>query len=143
MGGLKHLRGKRVYFDANIFIYLLEGHREFWSQIFIIEQLLLNGHMEVVTSDLTYTEILPLPARMGDERAMQRIVTYLSAFETLPITREITIHAGILRGETGMKSPDALHVAAALHGQCQTLITNDAGLKTPKQLDKVLFRELA
>ncbi len=99
--------------------------------------------MKAVTSDLTYTELLPRPARSGDVRAMELMVAYLSAFESLAITREIAIHAGILRGETGMKSPDALHVAAALHGQCQALLTNDTALKTPEQLQKVLFCELA
>ena len=143
MGLADSLRGKRVYFDANIFIYMLEGSKELQSQIQTVRDLLSNGEIEVVTCDVTYTEILPHPARRGDTQAIETMVEYLSAFEVIPLTKEITIHAGILRGETGMKSPDALHVAAAMQADCEILVTNDGGIKTPTGMLRLNFKDFS
>ncbi len=47
---------------------------------------------------------------------------------TVPLLRT----AAELRAESGIKTPDALQVAAALHGRCSLFVTNDRRLpQTP------------
>ena len=142
MGLADSLVGKRVYFDANIFIYLLEGNEAFKTQIQTLQRLLADGDIEALSSELAFTELLPHPARRGDQKAIQHVVEYLSAFDLVPLTKEITIHAGILRGETGMKSPDALHVACAMQSNCEAFVSNDRGIQTPEGMMNIKFSDL-
>lgn len=58
--GLKNiLRDKRVYFDTNIFIYLLEGSEQFQDALSDLEALIANEAIKITSCDLVYTEILP------------------------------------------------------------------------------------
>jgi predicted nucleic acid-binding protein len=59
------------------------------------------------------------------------------------VTFTFIINAGILRGETGMKTPDALHVATAINQQCDIFLTNDARVHTPHNMQCVLLSDFA
>ena len=59
----------------------------------------------------------------------------------IPVSFDISIHAGVLRGETGMKTPDAIHVATAMKEKCDVFFTNDKQIKTPKSLERILFSD--
>ena len=140
--GLKNiLRDKRVYFDTNIFIYLLEGSEQFQDALSDLEALIANEAIKITSCDLVYTEILPCHARKPDKEAIEHIVEFLNAFEIFRISRETAIQAGILRGETGMKTPDALHVASAIQNDAEIFLTNDVGIRTPASIRRVLFAD--
>ena len=59
MGLLEALRGKRVYFDANIFICYLENEPTYAPEIGNVLQALSLGEFTAITSHLTLTELLP------------------------------------------------------------------------------------
>lgn len=140
--GLKTLlRGKRVYFDANIFIYLLEGNEIFEPAVRQLRDLIADDQITVISSDLIYTEVLAHPALSGDKVAIEHIIGFISNFEIHRVTQEIAIHAGILRGETGMKTPDALHVAAAAQNGADVFLSNDRGIRTPKGVERILIKD--
>lgn len=140
--GLKDvLREKRVYVDANIFIYLLEGNEEFEIPMKDICSLLMEDKVTIVSSDLVYTEILAHKALVGKKERIEEIVEFIGNFEINHISKDITIHAGILRGETGMKTPDALHVASAHDQKCDILLTNDSGIHVPETMKRVLISD--
>lgn len=142
--GLKDIiRNKRVYFDANILIYLLEGTREFQGPISEIEDLMKTEEIHIVSGDLIYTEMLPIHARRQDEAAMKHIIKFLDRLEVMSISKQITIQAGILRGELGMKTPDALHVVSAMNGKCDIFLTNDAGIRVPEGMQRILISDYA
>ena len=66
--GLKDaLRGKRVYFDTNIFIHLLEGSEQFEAAMLDIRDLIADDGIQVSSCDLIFTEMLPLHARNRDK----------------------------------------------------------------------------
>ena len=80
--GLKDiLRDKRVYFDTNIFIYLLEGSEHFQDALSDLEALIANKAIKVASCDLVYTELLPFHAGKPDKAAIEHIVEFLNAFE--------------------------------------------------------------
>lgn len=142
MGKLKDiLKGKRVYFDANIFIYILEGNPSLTTVINDLRDLIFQGDITVTSCDLIYTEILPFHARKKDYNAIEHIIEFISKFEISPITKQVFIHAGILRGETGMKTPDALHVVSAIQNSSEVFLTNDTGIKTPSNITRVLISD--
>lgn len=140
--GLKEvLHGKRVYFDANIFIYLLEGNEAFEPALIDLRDLIAEEQITVTSSDLVYTEVLAHKRLVGDTAAIEHIIGFIGNFEIHRVTQEVTIHAGILRGETGMKTPDALHVAGAIHNGSEVLLTNDGGIKTPNGVQRIVIED--
>jgi predicted nucleic acid-binding protein len=145
MGVKERLRGKRVYFDTNIFIYLLEGNDTLRAQIKTLQALIMAGDISIFSSELAYTEILPPAVRAKKMIAIESVQQFLEnsdVFHLVPISKVICIQAGILRGETGMKTPDAIHVASAMAESCDAFLTNDAGIQLPKTIERVLFSGL-
>jgi len=147
MGLIDELRGKRVYFDANIFIYLIEGNAEFQTLLSEISQALADGLFEVVSSHLTLTEVLPPLVRKGDQELINKVIEFICDADTFDLREadeSVCIQAAVLRAEYGIKTPDALHVATAIHENCEVFLTNDARIRAPNFLKRIIlsdFRE--
>lgn len=60
----------------------------------------------------------------------------------IPTTRPLWEEAARLRAETGLKTPDALHAAAAMHAGCTHFITNDDDFRRLKDLLVVVLDNL-
>ena len=52
------LQGKSIYFDTNIFIYLLEGNTVLEPVLETLRKLISHEQIQVHSSQLVYTEIL-------------------------------------------------------------------------------------
>ncbi len=144
MGLKKRLKGSRVYFDTNIFIYMLEGSKELSKPIDILQQGIQSQEFSVYSSELVFTEILPPLVRDDKTNIIKLTVSFLSqgsVFNLAPIDRDVSIQAGYLRGQSKMKSPDALHVATALFQKCDIFLTNDKGIKTPTGLERIILSD--
>jgi len=144
LGLAAQLRGKRVYFDANIFIYLVEGFPAYRSQIGDIREVLRNGACEAVTSELTLCEVLVAPFKVSDAKRLAVYRTFIEksgAFELEPTTRSIYVRAALYRATVGLKTPDAIHVASAVEARCTAFLTNDTALRTPGGIERVLFSQ--
>ena len=64
------------------------------------------------------------------------------ALEVIPINRDILEDAAQWRATSKLKLPDAIHLATALHRQCDSFLTNDdlfrnLGLPQVKMLSDV------
>lgn len=68
------LQNKTVYFDTNIFIYLLEGSAVFTRPISDIKNLIKNGRIRVFSSSLVYTELLPPHAKQKNQQGIDAMV---------------------------------------------------------------------
>ncbi len=140
MGIREQIKGRRVYFDANIFIYLAEGFPQLASGLNGISNSLANREAEIFTSELTLCEVL-VPAfrleKMETIAFYRRFIEESGAFHLVPTTREIYIRASLFRAQYGLKTPDAIHVATALDAECSAFVTNDRMLKMPKHLEKI------
>ena len=145
MGTVSDLGGQRVYLDANIFIYLIEGYPPLAEALDQLKQALEDGQIVAVTSVLTLTELLPPLAEVGDQPAMQAVVDFVQAsgfFVVYPLDDATCIQAGILRGTTKLKTPDALHVATAIEAECDVFLTNDKKMDVPHSLPRLLLSDL-
>ena len=139
------LRGKRVYFDANIFIYLIEGFLEIAPQLDAIRTSILNAECTIFTAELTLAEVLVAPFRSGNAELVTQYRNFIEAsgaFTLLPATRETCIRASLYCAEFGMKLPDAIHMASAVGAGCDVFLSNDKGIRTPAGMEKVIIQEV-
>jgi predicted nucleic acid-binding protein len=100
--------------------------------------------IEVVSSELALMETLVGPLKRGDT-ALEK--TYEQALfgtdmRLLPITQMILREAARLRATTKLKTPDALHLAAAQSASCAHFITNDGGFRNVASLPVVVLDDL-
>ena len=138
------LRGKRVYFDANIFIYLMEGLPAFQAQMAEIRACLLNDKTDFVTSELTLCEVLVLPFRQNDTQLVaqyRQLIEDSGAFDLLATNRETYIRASLYRAQFRMKTPYALHMASAVEAGCEVFVTADRGVKGPRGIEVLALGE--
>jgi predicted nucleic acid-binding protein len=143
MGLSEKLAGKHVYFDTNIFIYALENPERYSVQLASLAELLKVEGCAVFTSELTLAELLTKPLRDG---RIEVVATYRDALENslirlAPISRAVLVRAAMLRGQIGMKMPDSIHAATAVDSACSAFLTNDAELRLPKSIERVLFSD--
>lgn len=138
MGLRETLKDRAVFFDTNIFIYLLEGSAVFKRQIHSIQLGIKYAEFAVFASEIVFAEILPVHVKANNRKNIQSAIKFLSgsgAFDLVPVDRDICIRSGFIRGMTGMKIPDALHVATAIHAGCDVFLTNDKRIKTPENIE--------
>jgi predicted nucleic acid-binding protein len=134
MGLREDLKGKRVYFDANVFIYLMEGYPALEASLRDIRDSIFHGESNICTSELTLCEVL-VPAFRANNTGLlalyRQFIEDSGAFELIPTTRETYIRASLLRAQFGLKTPDAIHMATAIESGCSAFLTNDKSLKAP------------
>ncbi len=94
-----------------------------------------------MSSDLVVLETLVKPLREGDTIVEMLFRALFDAKEVrlIPTTRPLWEEAARLRAETGLKTPDALHAAAALHAECTLFVTNDNDFRRIESLAVVVL----
>ena len=119
--------------DTCIFIYFIEEHPQFLPLLQPIFREVDQGQKELVTSALTLLEVLVVPYRFADHLLAERyeaLLTRSRGVRVAEISREHLRAAAQLRAATGVKTPDALQLVAALAADCPSFLTNDRALPT-------------
>jgi predicted nucleic acid-binding protein len=145
LGLRERLKGKRVYFDANVFIYLMEGFPALDAELNDIRDSIFHGESEICTSELTLCEVLVPAFRANDTRVLalyRQFIEDSGAFELVPTTRNTYVRAGLLRAQQGLKTPDAIHMASAIESGCTAFLTNDRPLKAPRDIAVLRFGDV-
>ena len=115
-----------IYLDTCLLIYALEDPQG--RGAVVRGAMTERGGEEFAISGLVMMECLVGPIKRDDLGSRSRYDRYLAEFVQLPIDRQVFIDAAELRARHGLKTPDALHLAAALSGGCTALWTNDQRL---------------
>jgi predicted nucleic acid-binding protein len=117
----------RVYLDACIIIYLIQGPQELSAAILQALRPREGELSTVFVSDLTRLECRVRPIREGDDELLRQFDDFFASEDLtrISITTETFDLATELRGLHGAKTPDALHLAAAILGGCEEFWTND------------------
>lgn len=126
-----NLQGKKVYFDTNIFIYLLQDHHEFSEICLSIIQSAVDKELDGYSGDLVLAELLVKPLKDNNARAVKAVkdlFTEDTRIELLPHTRSAFITAAHLRANHKIKLPDALHLATAIENHIEIFLTNDRNI---------------
>ena len=130
MGALILPQSGCVYVDTNTVIYTvekIEPYKSFLDPLWIAAQ---SGQVSIVTSELTWQEVLVKPLRDNDSTLEQLYRAFLTAKEVrlIPATLPHWEQAARLRA-LGLKTPDALHAATGLAASCTLFLTNDAAFQ--------------
>jgi predicted nucleic acid-binding protein len=115
----------KIYLDACIVIYFVEKHPNYAAQIDgLINNLGANDTL--CYSPLIRLECLVMPLRTMDVVLKRHYESFFKAQEMIEITADRFDEAAQLRSEfNSLKTPDALHLATALHHKCDEFWTND------------------
>jgi predicted nucleic acid-binding protein len=113
------------YLDTCVLIYAYESDQvEGESSRKAISDALANNHRLAISS-LVVMECLVGPMRRGNLPLAQSYRNWLERFVLLTLPHEVFLLAAAIRGQSGLKPPDALHVATAQHHGCHELLTGD------------------
>jgi predicted nucleic acid-binding protein len=137
MGLSEDLGPGAVAIDTAIFIYFIEEDPQYLPLIVPLFEDADGGRRELVTSAVTLLEVLVVPYRLGDVQLAEHyelLLTQGRGIRTVDVTRDQLRAAAQLRAATGVKTPDALQMVAALGAGCRAFLTNDRGLPSIRGL---------
>ncbi len=130
----------RLFFDTNLFIYLVED-REPWAQTVtgILERMSERKDV-LLTSTMTLGEVLVKPLSLGDNGWANRYESLLSSpgVTLIPFDKQCARIYAQLRQDKLIKAPDAIQLACAATAGCELFITNDDRLSR-KQVPGIQF----
>ena len=143
--GINKLRGSRVYFDANPIIYFIEQNTQFTEAVTPIFEMIGDGSILALTSELSLTEVLIKPIRDNRIQVIQTHKELLldpELFTLISPDQDTFLLAAELGGKLSMRTPDAIHMACAIESKCKYFITNDKGIKSTGGVTVVQILEL-
>jgi predicted nucleic acid-binding protein len=120
----------RIFWDTNLFIYLLEENPAFTKAVLDLREKMLSRGDELITSTFTLAEILVRPVEKGDSKLTEE---YKSVFSQPEITlydfdRSAANHYSHIRQDRSIRPADAIQLACAAAAQVDLFITNDERL---------------
>jgi predicted nucleic acid-binding protein len=117
----------RIFWDTNLFIYLLEGAAPHAARVRALLERMSERRDQLLTSMLTLGEVLVKPLALGNLELAERYERLLGgpgvsmlAFDP-PAAR---IYAQ-LRRDKALKASDAIQLACAASARCDLFITSD------------------
>ena len=122
----------RIFFDTNLFIYMLEDSGERSASVRRLVARMSERRDELLTSTLTLGEVLVKPIGAGDGALADRYEKLLSSpgVSLLDFNRaSARIYAHLRRDKT-LKPPDAIQLSCAGAARCDLFLTNDDRLTT-------------
>lgn len=117
--------------DTTAFIYFIEAHPTYVPPLRPLFDAADREVLMIVTSAVTLLEVLVVPYRAGNQPLAQRYEALLTRGRGVvlrEIDRPLLRAAAQLRAVAGVRTPDALQLAAALAEGCTTFVTNDRRL---------------
>lgn len=129
----------RVFWDTNLFIYLIEDYGELSERVAGLRKRMNERRDELYTSALTLGEILIKPLEANDEVLARRYeAALLQGAVVIPFDVDTArLYAGI-RNDRTIRPPDAIQLACAAQARVDLFITNDDRLST-KSIPRIHF----
>ena len=116
----------RIFWDTNLFIYLIEDYGDLSERVFALRKRMLGRNDQLYTSALTLGEVLVKPTEGGNEDLRQQ---YEAAIVTGAIVIPFNVEAAriyaAVRQDRDIRPPDAIQLASAAHARVDLFITND------------------
>lgn len=114
----------RLYLDAAPVIYAVEQVAPFFP---VVDARLSTSGTVRVASDLTRMECRVKPVREGNADLLKDYDDFFAyaVVEIVALSREVMDQATEIRARYGFKTPDAVHLAAAVVTSCDVFLTND------------------
>lgn len=117
--------GALLLVDSAPIIYTLEAHPRFAARFAPIFERHADGELQLAVTTITVAEVLTGPLKAGEEALARRYQAALEAWQVVDLTVDIAASAARVRGEYGLKLPDAIQLASALQINADALVTHD------------------
>ncbi len=137
---------RKAGLDSMAFIYHFEGHPRYGPLTRALFARLEAGSLQACTTVLTMAEVATGALKAGNEalaQLYQRLFELMPNLAVRPIDAECAMLAARLRAEEGLRTPDALQIAAAIQGDADAFITNDARLRGISRLRVLILDDYA
>ena len=137
---LDSLTGRRVYIDANIFIYFLDQSLSRAAAATATLEAAAAGNFAAVTGHAVIAEVMVGPYRQGDPLVIRKVKEFFGSAVWLDVVdhpAQAFDDAALLRATSGMPFIDSLHVATAALSRCDVVLTQDARMKSGLGVDVV------
>ena len=118
----------KLYLDTAPLIYSVEGIAPWAAKV---QSRIAVPSVQVVTSDLSILECRVRPLRLGQQRVLKNFDQFFQEglSEMIPLLPNVMLKAAELRARySWLRTPDAIHLAAAIIGACDVFLTNDQRL---------------
>ena len=120
----------RIFWDTNLFIYLLERNDEFSPMTRELRTKMLTRGDQLLTSTITLGEILIKPTQAGDAERCRRYERAISSAATVvAFDIKAARHYASIKTSRAIKAPDAVQLACAASAGVDLFITNDDRLQ--------------
>jgi len=147
MGLLERIQGRRVYLDANVFIYALNAFPPFADVLESLFAGIDSGEVRAASSELTATELLVIPFRHADieeERRCRMALRPRPGLDLIPVCMHVLEEAARLRADRpALRTPDAIHLATARRSDCPVFLTNDLRIAASSGMEVLFLSEWA
>lgn len=130
-------RQKVLALDTNIFIYHFEENPAYSAFTDGLFEKIESGRVRAITSALTLHEILTGARKAGNAGLVSLYRNLLGSFPNLyfiPFDSKVADISSDLRFRYGLRTPDAIQVATAIHQRADAFVTNDEGLRRIKEI---------
>lgn len=117
--------GALLLVDTAPIIYILEGHPRFAARFAPLFARHAEGELHLAVTSVTLAEVLTGPFRAGEEALARRYRAALEAWQLVALDADIAESAARLRGQYGLKLPDAIQLASALAINADALVTHN------------------
>lgn len=119
----------RIFWDTNLFIYLIEDYGELSARVANVRERMLTRGDQLCTSTLTLGEVLVGPIKAGNSLLKEKYEEAISrSCVIFGFDREAARNYAQLRCDRSIKAPDALQLACAMVARVDLFITNDERL---------------
>ena len=127
---------RRVGFDSNALIYLLEGRQPYAAYVAEITTAMERGYVKGFISTIVEMELLVKPLRERNVAVRDRIEMFLRQMPNLvvrPVNRVIARRAAEVRARTRLAPMDSIIVATGLEDRCDAIVGNDSLIASRSQ----------
>lgn len=127
----------KIYLDANVFIYFVEGDSTVATAVRDLFACLVQKETLAVTSELMLAEVLAPPRRPmalslpRKQRLNTDLIIEGGIVRLEPVNRDILIETASLRLSSRCKLADAIHLVTATRTQCEFFMSGDSDTRRP------------
>jgi len=131
--------------DTSPIIHFIESNPKYDNSLLDVFSRIDLKEIVGVTSMITLCEVLVHPLSKNNTGLYIRYCELLLEnyhFSTIPITADVAKRASMLRAKYGIRTPDALQVAAAIEVGCEAFLTGDKKLSRITEIKVIQLDEI-
>jgi len=138
-------QARTLALDTSVFIYHLEANPTYAAPLFPVFRDIERGRCRAVASTLAFLEVLVQPSRGGDGARRAALAALLASFPGImwiAVDLAVADRAASLGARYRLRTPDAIHLATAVHEGADVFLTNDHDLLLVSEVPVLLVDEL-